>query len=81
MNPNTPVLGEVQSQLLALLDESDLQVDVFRGASPNGANSTLMVRIIHKPTGFVETCGDYQTRIENQLVALARLANQIFKPE
>ena len=41
MNSNTRVLGELQSQLLALLDESDLQVDVFRGASPNGTNSTL----------------------------------------
>ena len=80
MNPNARVLGELQSELLALLDESELRIDVFRGASPNGAKS-LAVRITHIPTGFVETCDDFQTRIENQLIALARLANQIFKPE
>ena len=79
MNPNARVLGELRSELLALLDESELRIDVFRGAGPNGA--ALAVRITHIPTGFVETCDDFRTRIENELIALARLANQIFKPE
>ena len=59
MNPNARVLGELRSELLVLLDESELRIDVFRGAGPNGA--ALAVRITHIPTGFAETCDDFQT--------------------
>ena len=86
MNPHLLALtqGELQSQLLGLLDESDLRVDTYRGQgggeTPPGTH-LLAVRVTHVPTGFAETCNDYQTQIENQLVALARLANRVFKPE
>ena len=83
MNPNARVLGELQSQLLGLFDESDLRVDVFRVNSDqtHSEATSCAVRVTHAPTGNSETCNDYQTKIENQLVALARLANRVFRPE
>ena len=84
MDFNARVLGELQSQLLALFDETELRVDVFRGQLGSDAPPDCVrvaVRVTHTPTGDEEMCNDYQSRIENQLVALARLANRVFKPE
>ena len=64
MTANGKLIAELSSQLLGLFSKQDLRVDVFRG---------------QLPTGCAESCGEYLTRAENELVALSRLVHNIFK--
>ena len=82
MTANGKLIAELSSQLLGLFSKQDLRVDVFRGQLPTKRTlkaTGMLVKVTHLPTGRAESCGEYLTRAENELVALSRLVHNIFK--